>query len=475
MRILALECSTSSAKAGFYDSNMGMVRVREQTWPADKADVTTIDAEAAFDALLVCARETLNGEGVDALALCGIWHSSVPLGADMRPLSRSWTWANTDAAEATAAACGDRALVRRLYEETGCPPNSSYPAWQLRYRKGAGDGAALGARHIASLHGYTVFRLTGEFATSRCAESGCSFLNLKTGDWSDAALELAGFTRDMFPTLMAVDEFLPLGADAAQALGLPQGTPVVLGGADGAMNQVGAGAMPQGIMTLSVGTSAAIRLSMPEPTYTDSISTWCYYLRRGHYLAGAATSGAGNCVNWFRNTVLGGAYPFEKLQELAAQADGSLPIYLPFNFGERAPGYRGERKGGFCLLEGSHGAGHLYRALLEGVLFNVYHCYQVLTERAGEPAEIRISGGITRSPLWLGIAADLFGREMLLGDVEHMSLLGAVAVALKAMGGISRLEDFPSEITGAVQPDPARRDALLGRYAQYLDLYRAQG
>lgn len=62
------------------------------------------------------------------------------------------------------------------------------------------------------------------------------------------------------PELCEYDRCLPLCSGAAALLGLTQGIPVVTAHPDGAMNQVGDDALEEGIMTLSAGTSAALRM-----------------------------------------------------------------------------------------------------------------------------------------------------------------------------------------------------------------------
>lgn len=100
-------------------------------------------------------------------------------------------------------------------------------------------------------------------------------------------------------------------------------------------------------MTLSMGTSAAIRMSYPEPILPQTPSTWCYYGAEGKRIVGAATSGAGNCVEWFAKKMLLGNYKYRELDDMVAQRYSQpfdAPIFLPFNFGERCP-----RLGRFAL------------------------------------------------------------------------------------------------------------------------------
>lgn len=71
---------------------------------------------------------------------------------------------------------------------------------------------------------------------------------------------------------------------------------------DGGLNQVGAGAVADGVMTFSVGTSGAIRLTTSKPVLSKEPSTWCYMSPK-NWLSGAATNGCCNCLDWFKEQV----------------------------------------------------------------------------------------------------------------------------------------------------------------------------
>jgi len=235
---------------------------------------------------------------------------------------------------------------------------------------------------------------------------------------------------------------------------------------------VGAGAMGPGIMTMSVGTSGALRVTSPVPVLPDNPSTWCYYVIHGKRLAGAATSGAGNCVQWFGKRLNRGSISYRALDELASKIDiQDAPIFLPFLYGERCPGWEDTRTGGFVDLKPHHEVGHLHYAILEGVLFNLYQCYVVLEKLMGVPKEIRISGGIENSRWWLQMAADIFQREIYTSNVEHASTMGAVAVALKATGAIKSLEEFNPSQGEKIVPNESMAQIYAKRFERYMEWY----
>ena len=157
-------------------------------------------------------------------------------------------------------------------------------------------------------------------------------------------------------------------------------------------------------------------------------------------------------------------------------ADG--PVFLPFVFGERCPGWNDGRSGGFENLRPAHSVRDMYRAVQEGILFNLYQCYKILSEVNGLPKRIKLSGGILHSKGWTQMCSDLFGREMEVDNQEQSSLIGGAVLALHLMGRIENLEDYDVPPMGIVCPDPVRTDIYrekFGRYKEYYDGCKAGG
>lgn len=466
MVILALECSTSAAKALVYDTVSRSECLRSASFDSKTADARTQDAELAFQSLLACGAEAAAASGlkIDAIALVSTWHSLLLCEKDGRPAGRIRMWSDLEAADYTARFAENSAFKRSYYKKTGCVLHATYPFWKYRYLKEnklIPDGLQLYAQGE-----YLFRRLTGARAVSKNIASGSGFLNLHTLCWDEELLKLTGLSEERLGSLCGEEHCEPLTAEAAAILGLPQGIPVYAGGADGAMTQLGCGALENGIMTVSVGTSGALRVSCAKPLLPDSASTWCYALTGGRYIAGAATNGAGNCVNRFVSESGVSVKKLDAMISGGAEKFEDAPVYLPFIFGERCPGWHHRPYGG---LMGEGGQPARYYAVLEGVLFNLYQCYQQLEAEGGNPREIRVTGGIVNSPVWLQMCADIFGRSISASEMQHASLLGGAVIAAYANG-----EDLSSQMIQAqriVKPDPAKSAFYRKRYKKYLELY----
>lgn len=477
MLILVLEASSASAKALLYESGVGVVDTCSANYSPAVGDRASYDAEglaaevlAAGAALL--SRNRLNR--VDMVAPCSIWgHSLVLLDASGQPVSRLKTWADTGAAAVARRYRADRRLYKSLYARTGCPIHTTYTLWKYIHEKE--EGLPPSARRAASMPDYLFLRLTGELAASRSVASACGFLNIHTLDYEQQALSLADLDPQALPRLVAEEYAAPLSRTAARALGLAEGTPVLITGADGCMNQVAAGALGADLMTVSVGTSAALRLTVDRPVLSSWPSTWCYVGVEGTWISGCATAGAGNCVDWAASRILGAGYEtFQSLDEGAVRRgmDGDAPIFLPFPAGERCPGWDDSRMAEFRGLRLDHDAMDLYYSVLEGVLFNLRQCYDITVPTVGHaPKWISMSGGIEKSPPWLSMAASIFGIPIYTGGQGHASLLGSAFMALKAGGELASLKLIPPAMKDGYVPDEKRRDHFEGRYQRYLAHY----
>ncbi|MBZ4645129.1 MAG: gluconokinase [Petroclostridium sp.] len=481
MLILVLEASTASAKAMLYKSGEGIIGILQKNYSSDAGDTVTFDADKIMAETMLAGKQLLEQKGinhVDMVATCSIWsHSLLMLDRNRKPISRLSTWADTKASLTTEKYRKDIQLFTSLYKRTGCPIHVTYTLWKYMYEKESGN--VKDVSFIASMPEYLFLKLTGEFAVSKSTTSAGGFLNIHTLNWDEEALKLAGIDDTMLPKLVDSEYTATLTKEAAGILGLKEGIPVLITGADGCMNQIAAGAFSDNIMTLSVGTSAAMRISTEKPVLANYPSTWCYVGVENMWIAGSATAGAGNCVDWMGKKVLGfnGGITLKELDKGAEEAllKGNAPIFLPFLAGERCPGWDDTKSGMMCEMRINNDIYDLYYATLEGVLFNLKHCYDITVPIVGQPPKfISISGGIEKSPFWLSMAASIFGLPVYVDGLLHASLLGTAYMGLKAAGEIASVKDIKPLMKNRCEPDCSKKEFYTERFEKYLKYYRQQ-
>jgi gluconokinase len=316
--------------------------------------------------------------------------------------------------------------------------------------------------------------MTGEFVETPNIMSGSGLLNIHTLMYDPLALDYAGIRLGQLGRLVSYREPGALNARCAKLLGIPAGIPVVPPHADGALNQIANGAAAVGRMTLSVGTSGAIRLTTDRPVLPEGRQLWCYY-GVADWMSGASVSGACNVIDWFVRRFMGGRTDFVELDAREGRPE-DLPVFLPFLYGERNPGWRDERMGQFLDIRPEHTAGDMYRALQAGILFNLFQCYEVLAQNAGAPDEILVSGGILNSRLWTQMTADIFRRRIRCVQNKDASSVGAAVLAMHAAGALDGVRSYAREAESAVDVLPREEyvrgyDALYRRYLEYYAMF----
>ncbi len=239
--------------------------------------------------------------------------------------------------------------------------------------------------HLFMASSYLVHRLTGEYILDHhSASQGDPLYELATNAWiEDWASEIAPGLK--LPRLLWPGEIAgSVTHSAADATGLPPGTPVAAGTIDTWAEAASVGVRNPGDMMLMYGTTMFLVevLSEARPDHrlwsTVSLSPGTHNLAGGMAASGALTT-------WFKDIVGGLSYE-TLLQEAAQTPSGSNGlVVLPYFAGERAPLFDTEARGVICGLSLGHTRGHLYRALLEGTAFGVNHILEIMRE-VGEPA-----------------------------------------------------------------------------------------
>lgn len=483
MAVISLEVSTSSAKSILFSVSDGVMMEVSRRFGADIADGVTQSPDGILQCVIGVLKEAAQaaasrGLSVEAIGLTGIWHSLLLLDKERKPIGRIRTWADLSGAEFVSALRGSTELVDRVYQKTGCMVNAVYPAWKWYNIRHNEPSLAETTRYVSSQMEFVFESLTGERAVSRTIASGTGFFNIHTLDWDDDVLDFIGLERSQLGELVEAFHTAPLRREIAEVVGLPSGVPVTVGCADGAMNQLAIGGLNTGVMSMSVGTSGAIRIVHLEPKIPAIPSTWCYYLLKERRLAGAAVNNATNCVDWFllqQHGELSGAVYNLYTAGIREVDRANAPIFLPFLFGERCPGWKENRLGGFVGVKGSHTRFDLYYSILEGVLFSMRQCYDILVEVGGRPDEILLSGGIVNSPPWLQMAADIFQREIKVTAETNQSTIGGALVAIEAVGGEEQVQSYQPKVERSLEPDAGVARVYEPRYEKYLELYNSLG
>lgn len=332
------------------------------------------------------------------------------------------------------------------------------------------------ARRFVTSQTYLVGRLTGRWVIDHGTAGYYDPLyDPASGRWDAGAVDIVD--EDRLPELGWADEVAGgLTAAAADELGLPAGTPVAVGTTDAPAEAIGAGVVAPGRMMLMYGSSIFMIGVLDEPAPDPRMWSAPFAFEGSHVLAGG-TATAGTLTRWFIDLTSPDLDPedhdrlFRELTDAAADTPPGAEglVLLPYFSGERTPINDPLARGVLFGLNLTHGRGHVYRALLEGIAQGIRANMAVYADRGAEPELVRAVGGGTRNRVWLQAVSDATGQAQQVVTTPGASYGDAFLAAL-ATG----LVDERSAIDQWVVPDRVSTPdpALTDLYARQADRAR---
>ncbi|MCP4415863.1 MAG: xylulokinase [Chloroflexi bacterium] len=490
---MGIDSSTTATKALLMAENGDVVGVATSTygyktpqplwseqhpalwWQATVAAVRQVLAETACPLEGVGA---VSPQSILGIGLTGQMHGLVLLDAQGEVLRPALLWND----QRTGAECDEmRRLIgkQRLIEITGNDALTGFTAPKILWVKHNEPEIYGRIAHILLPKDYVRLQLTGEYATDKAGGAGTQLFDLRQRDWSEEVVGKLGIDPTWLPqTFEGTAVTGHLTPQAAKATGLPAGIPVVGGGGDQAANAVGTGAVVDGVVALSLGTSGVVFASSEQPIVEENgrLHAFCHAVPNKWHLMGVMLSAAGS-LRWYRDTIAPNVDFADLLapaNDVAAGSDGLL--FLPYLSGERTPHPDPLARAGFIGLTVRHSQAHLTRAVLEGVAFGLRDGLELM-QAAGlaNISQIRAAGGGLRSPLWRQILADVLQTEIVTVNTAEGAAYGAAVLALVGAGDYDSVEAACADLVRVMgRTVPGGETAVYNQlYPIYQQLYPA--
>jgi xylulokinase len=422
---------------------------------------------------------------ITAIGLSGQMHGSVFLGDSPQPLRPAILWndqrTSAQCRQIQDAAGGREALVAMVSN----PALTGFTAPKILWLMQNEPRRYAKVRHILLPKDYIRYCLTGQYVTDVADASGTLLLDVKTRSWCTALIDKLGIDAGLLPVVMESTDISGVVTQPVAGLtGLRAGTPVVAGAGDQAAGAVGAGVVAPGVLSATIGTSGVIFAAADKPL-TDPqgrIHTMCHAIKNTWCLFGCMLS-AGGSYQWMRNLLqsAGGksaAYSYDQLNALAQAVPPGADrlLFLPYLTGERCPHADPNARGCFIGLTPSHRAGHMVRAVMEGVTLGMRQQVQMMRGLGVEVKDIRAGGGGSRSEFWLQMQADMYGAVVSTIRVDQGAALGAAILAGVGTGvwpGVPEATAMLVKTQKKFRPNSRRVDFYNQLSARYEMLYPA--
>lgn len=417
-------------------------------------------------------------ERVAALAISNQRETFVPLDAKGRPVRPAIVWLD-QRCEKEVEWLANKVGAVRIHQITGKPPDMGPVAyrlaWMLRWEKELFQAAAM----FADVHSYLVWRLTGTFCTSWASADPLGLFDMEAKAWSAEVLDALELSPEKLPRLAAPGTVIgQVGETAAVATGLPPGAPVVAGGGDGQAAGLGVNALTSSRAYLNLGTAVVSGIYSRDYQTGAAWRTMGSCSGEGYYFETSLRTGT-FLVDWLVRQILqvppedNDAY--RRLESEAARvplgSNGLLAV--PYWGAVMTPYWDPLARGCFVGLISSHGVGHLYRSVLEGIALEQALVTGMVEQGTGvQVKEFVAIGGGASSDLWCQIIADASGKTVLRSNTIEASSLGAAICAAVGAGWFPDAAAAADSMCGKMSRATVPSAQNSERYAELLDIYR---
>ncbi len=330
---------------------------------------------------------------------------------------------------------------RMIAAKTGLVIDAYFSAskirWLLDHVPGAAKRAARGELAFGTIDSWLIWNLTGGrlHVTDVSNASRTMLFNIKTLDWDEELLRLLKIPRELLPKARPSSEVY--GETGRELFGSPIPIAGIAGDQQAAL--FGQNCFERGLAKNTYGTGCFMLMNTgakPMRSRHQLLTTvaWGVDKRTDYALEGSVFIG-GAVVQWLRDG-LGIIKSSREIEALARNVPDSGGVYfVPAFAGLGAPHWDQFARGTITGLTRGTTAGHLARAALEGIAFQVAEVLDVMRKDSGiRLSELRVDGGASANDLLLQFQADMLQVPVVRPRVVETTALGAGYLAGLAAG-----------------------------------------
>jgi autoinducer 2 (AI-2) kinase len=444
-----------------------------------------IDPEGFWGALARCARQTV-GRLPSGARIRGVIATSQREGCVILHRSGRVLYAGPNL-DGRAVAEGIEILglvsMERLHAITGHMPPYIFPiARWLWFRK---HRDAHQAAALLMLNDWITYLLSGERVAEHSNAGESMLYDVSRRTWSQELLDAFDVPPGLLPPLREPgSEVGRITAAAAAATGIPEGTPVFVGGADTQTALLGSGVYETGETAAVLGTTAPVQMVTDAPVLDPGAKLWtsCHVVP-GRWVLESNGGDTGDAYRWLLELFYGSTDAEAHAAAEAAMHDtppDSRPLFCHFgpaifDLGNMSPFKPAGLLFRFPLLHVDRPLrGEILRAYVESIAYAIRGNCEQLGAVSGRPIpRVTVSGGLTRSPTLLSVLADTLGVPLRVAAVPESASLGCAILGAVGAGIYGDIREAVTAMarTHGQEPDAARVGACEEGYRRWRRVY----
>ncbi len=358
--------------------------------------------------------------------------STVAVRNDHSFIGNAWTWMDrrsTKQADDALKVLGND----YIYRVTGSQMSPALDAAKIKNMKSCQEYAD--ASYFWTTLEVINYWLTGVAVIDPSNAAMRQLLNIDTLYWDERILRFSNINEKELPKLYAAGTMIGYVSEAAAVeTGIPAGIPVYNGAHDQYCASIGAGAIHNGDMLLSAGTTWVLMGITEKPMYTSSYICPGRHPIDGLYGVIASLVGSGASMEWFYKNFM--SVDWEQINETVPLRNTSTRnlFFFPYVNGAPYPIHNSSATGIFAGIELRHDQFDFARAIMEGVAFGVKRAVDDFKQNGSTIDCIIMMGGASKSSAWMQMIASVTGISIKRLNCSDVCAVGAAMIAACGAG-----------------------------------------
>lgn len=456
--LMALDCGTTSSRTLIFDKQSNIKSIAQKAFTQhfpqagwvehDPKEIWSSQISTLTEAL---AKANLNAKDIAALGITNQRETTIVWDRQTaEPVYNAIVWQDRRMADFCEYLKKEK--LQFIQEKTGLIPDAYFSAtklkWILENVSGVRQKAQKGELCFGTVDTWLVFNLTkGKVHITDASNASRTMLyNIHTLEWDKELLEFFNIPEQILPEVKSSSEIY--GFTATRWVESEIAIAAIAGDQQAAL--FGQMCVEKGMMKSTYGTGCFLLMNTGNTPYTSknqllSTVAWqigketSYALEGGVFIGGAA-------IQWLRDGLRTIRTAADINTLAATEKDNGGVYFVPALAGLGAPYWDQYARGAIFGISRGTTDGHIARAVLEGIAFQVYDIVKEMEKDLGQAcSEIRVDGGASASDYLMQIQADLFDFEIKRPKIIETTALGAGYLAGLACGYYENIESIKTQ------------------------------
>jgi xylulokinase len=402
---------------------------------------------------------------ISSISITGHMHALVGMDRKGEPLINALVLGDQRSIDSARKLTAEMGL-ESIYRITGARMEESMPAAKIHWMKTNAPEVFSRISFFTGCKDFVRFCLTGDRLTDPIDACAMSLYDLQTGRWAEELVRLAGITVGHLPEISSpTTQAGKLRGEAAQALGLREGIPVIVGSGDD-IEVLGCGLLTPGNAKEHIGTTGSFLSCMTELVYDDLMALEIYpHAETGLWVIGGSITSAGATLSWVANMLGYGEVKdvFSSGFRLNSSKMNDHLLFMPHLSGERCPSWNPFVRGAWLGLSPSHTRDDLLSAAFEGIAQALKSILDRIDALAGNQQQVVVDKRSDSSQEWLQLRANVYGRPLSITSTQEPTALGAMILGAVGVGMYQNIREATLSVTGIdtlIEPEVALQESI---------------